>query len=81
MCVVLYYVMLFYVLYVIFCWILLYYNLSIVPNLKSKSLVSSYSDSTVRFVISYLRFLAVSAIHILNSTPQQHPPSNSSIRS
>ncbi len=72
--------MLFYVLYVIFCWVTMYYYLSIVPNLTSKSLVSSYRGSTGRFMISYLCFLAISAIRILHST-QQHPPSNSSTRS
>ena len=54
--------MLFYVLYVIFCWVTMYYYLSIVPNLTSKSLISSYSDSTIRSMISYLCFLAISTI-------------------
>jgi hypothetical protein len=61
--------MLFYVLYVIFCWVTMYYYISIIPNLNSNSLISSYGGSIVRF-------LAISAIRILHPT-QRHPPSNS----
>src|SRR5918997_1192899 len=73
--------MLCYLLYVIFCWVMMYYYISITPNLNSNSLISSHSGSTVRFMITYLLFLAISAMRVLHSTQQQHPPSNSSTRS
>ena len=69
-CVIIYYVIL-----CTLCDILLgsmSYYLSIVPNLMSKSLVSSYRGSTGRFMISYLCFLAISAIRILHSTQHTH---------